>query len=142
MKKMFNTSDKNEDVVRRTIRNFIFFINNYSGKFMDFNVKYIKIWSDFYRQDLVSMLKSIQNKSIDFWGERIFHQISHRVYQELYMLNINYLNRKLLNNSNNDLLNDKINQIMINLDINYSKYETLNEKLDKIIICTNLLNKF
>ncbi|CAG8579815.1 3440_t:CDS:1, partial [Scutellospora calospora] len=110
---------------------------------MKFNDGQVDMWSDFYQQDIYSMLTDINNKSIDFWSERIFHQITHRIYQEIIIINNQYttyeLKQKdvLIEKLNNDLLNNKqilkIKKIMINLNIKYSDNDSLDKKLDKII---------
>ncbi|CAG8627996.1 1583_t:CDS:2, partial [Scutellospora calospora] len=41
--------------------------DNFNGRPMKFNDGQVDIWSDFYRQDIYSMLTDINNKSIDFW---------------------------------------------------------------------------
>jgi hypothetical protein len=145
-------NDNDINIVKRAIRNFIHSINYFCGKPMNFNDKLVDSWSDFYREDMNKMLRNIHGKNVDFWSERILHQVTHRVYQELHIININHLKRelieknKLLENKNNDLMNDdqllKIDQILLNLDIKYSNHETLDEKLNKINECTKYLKNF
>ncbi|CAG8478509.1 7957_t:CDS:1 [Scutellospora calospora] len=151
----FGTTNRNTNNTRVGLRNFIIMINNFY-KIGQYGDGYIDNMRNTAMNNVQGILTNAYNKGIPYYAEGILHQVAHRTYQEIITLNkskqqqlvnqVNNLTTQLnqvsnnihINNELNQLkelvssLDKKINEILVNLGIQFQNDETLNNKLDKI----------
>ncbi|CAG8828539.1 6208_t:CDS:1, partial [Cetraspora pellucida] len=137
---------------------FLYFINTINNTYydnqninlLDKNNTFLTSLIDYTKKKIGTILTNNHIETINYWAEKILYHLTHHIYREILLLNKN-TNQKLIDRLNlNKKSNEKninptllrIDEVLLNLDINFSQNDTIEEKIDKIITYSKIMKEF
>ncbi|CAG8706592.1 1065_t:CDS:1 [Cetraspora pellucida] len=123
------------------VKEFVNWINN-NDIFWGFNNKKFIDFKHNIKNQIGAITENAINLNPYYYAERVLHEISHYVYQKILDLNKkndNYISPEECNQIKIELKNNilTIDQILINLNIEFSADETSENKLNKLLEYSN-----